>query len=248
MKAALYNGPGDLKVTEVPDPVRKPDNMILHIRACTICGTDLKLYTVGNARCKVPRVIGHELVGEIVHVGGQVEGFALGDRVTLATSISCHRCDYCSRGLENLCPWTKCISFDYDGAFAEFMEVPPEAIRVGNAIPVRPCITDRAAALSGPLSCVINAERIAGVKLGDRVVVLGAGPMGCLCAEVARVFGAHRVIITDCSPGRLALARKLPGVEVVDVSGVDSVEQIRAITDGGGRCCRGHGPLQHFTS
>lgn len=234
MKAALYNGPVDLVVQDVPNPQPKPDSMIIRIRACTICGTDLKLYTVGNPRCKPPRVIGHELVGEVVEVGRDVDGFSVGERVTLATSIACNRCDYCSRGLQNLCPDMKCISMDYDGAFAEFMEVPADAIRGGNALLVPPEVDDKAAALAEPLSCVVNAEKIAGVKPGHTIVVIGAGPLGCLCAEVAKAFGAHRVIITQRSPERLALARKLRGVEAVDVSRGDAVEQVLARTNGEG--------------
>jgi L-iditol 2-dehydrogenase len=234
MKAAVYNGPGDLRVIEAPDPQPRQNNMILRIRACTICGTDLKLYTVGNPRCKPPRIIGHELAGEVVSVGSAIEGFTVGDRVTLATTIACHRCDYCSRGLENLCPHAKCISYDYDGAFAEYMEVTDEVIRGGNAIKVPSCVTDEGAALAEPLSCVINAQKVAGVRAGHTVVVIGAGPLGCLNAEVAKAFGAHRVIITQTSPGRLALARKLQGVEVVDASGGNSVKQIETLTGGEG--------------
>jgi L-iditol 2-dehydrogenase len=234
MKAAVYNGPGELKVVEVPDPQPRSDTMILRIRACAICGTDLKLYTVGNPRCKPPRILGHELVGEVVAVGSGIEGFAFGDRVTVATTIACRRCDYCRRGLENLCPYAKCISYDYDGAFAEYMEVPAEVTRGGNAIQVPPDVTDEGAALAEPLSCAINAQKVAGVKPGHTVVVIGGGPLGCLNAEVAKAFGARRVIITQTSPQRLTLARRLSGVEVVDVSGGNGVAQIRAMTDGEG--------------
>ena len=233
MKAAMYGGPGKLTVREVPDPKPARDNLVLRIRVCTICGTDLKLYTVGNPRCTPPRIIGHELVGEVVSVGSDVEHFALGDRVTLATSVACNRCDYCSRGLQNLCPNMKCISMDYDGGFAELMAVPAEAIRGGNAILVPASVEDCGAALAEPLSCVVNAQKIAGVKPGDTVVVIGAGPLGCLNAEVAKAFGAHRVLITQRSPERAKLARNLAGVEVIQVGEDDAVEQVLARTDGG---------------
>ena len=234
MKAAVYGGPGELAIQEVPEPQAKKDSLVLRIRACTICGTDLKLYTVGNPRCTPPRIIGHELVGEVIEVGPEVRGFSTGDRVTLATSIACNRCDFCSRGLENLCPNMKCISMDFDGAFAERMEVPAESIRGGNAVLVPPEVEDRAAALSEPLSCVINAQKIAGVKPGDTVVVIGAGPLGCLSAEVAKAFGALRVIITQRSPERLALAQRLKGVEAVDVLAGDAVGIVRSLTNGEG--------------
>ncbi|HIJ65440.1 MAG TPA: alcohol dehydrogenase catalytic domain-containing protein [Candidatus Hydrogenedentes bacterium] len=234
MKAAVYGGPGDLVIGEAPDPAPKADNVIVRVRACAICGTDLKLFTVGNPRCKPPRIIGHELVGEVASVGAEIEGLAVGDRVTVATSVSCHRCDYCSRGLENLCPHMKCISYDWNAGFAELMALPAAVVRGGNVIPVPADVADTAAALSEPLSCVINAQKIAGVKPGDTVVVIGAGPLGCLHSEVAKAYGAHKVILTQRSAARLALARKLRGVDVVDVSKEDAVEQIRARTDGQG--------------
>ncbi|HOZ49513.1 MAG TPA: alcohol dehydrogenase catalytic domain-containing protein [Candidatus Hydrogenedentes bacterium] len=234
MKAALYGGPGDLLVQDVAEPVLRADGMILRIRACTICGTDLKLYTVGNPRCTPPRIIGHELVGEVIAIGDEVDGFELGDRLTFATSVACNRCAYCARGLENLCPHMKCISMDYDGAFAEYMAVPADAIRGGNALRVPDGLADQAAALAEPLSCVVNAAKIAGVKPGDTVVVVGAGPMGCLCAEVAKAYGAHRVVVTQRSQERLALARRLAGVEALDVAGGDAAAQIRALTGGEG--------------
>ena len=234
MKAAVYEGPGRLEVREVPDPKLRSDNMILKVKMCTICGTDLKLYTVGNPRCKPPRIIGHELVGEVIEVGKELEGIAAGTRLTFATSIACNRCDLCSRNMENLCPHMKCISFDFDGGFAELMAVPTEAIRGGNAIRVPPSVEDRAAALSEPLSCVINAQKVAGVKPGDTVVVLGAGPLGCLSAEVAKAFGATRVIITQRSPERLALAARLKNVETVDASAGGTANRIKDMTKGRG--------------
>ena len=233
MKAMVYYGPGELRLEERPAPRATADTMVVRIEACAICGTDLKLFTVGNPRCKPPRVIGHELVGEVVEVGRAVSGFAVGDRVTFATSIACNRCELCGRGLQNLCPELKCISYDYDGGFQQLMEAPAAAIAGGNAIAV-PDGVGVEAALSEPLSCVVNAQKIAGVGPGDTVVVLSAGPLGCLHAECAKAFGAARVIVTEVAPARLALARQLDGVEVLDVSSGDAVAMVREATGGRG--------------
>ncbi|HPO12347.1 MAG TPA: alcohol dehydrogenase catalytic domain-containing protein [Candidatus Hydrogenedentes bacterium] len=234
MRAAIYNGPGDLVVGEKPEPLLHSRNAIARVKVCTICGTDLKLYTVGNPRCKPPRVIGHELAAEVIAVGEDVEGLTVGDRITFATTIACKRCDYCSRGLENLCPNVKCISFDFDGGFAELMEIPAEAIEGGNALVVPPAVSDLGAALAEPLSCAINAQKIACVKPGNTVVVIGAGPLGCLNAEVAKAFGAHRVIITQTSPARAALARKLAEVEVLEVGRDGAAGKVLEATGGQG--------------
>src|ERR1039457_4994344 len=136
MKAAVYYGAGDIRVEDRAEPAPTPDNLIVKIRCCAICGTDLKLATIGNPRCHPPRIIGHEMVGEVVHVGSQVKGFALGNRITLATTVSCGQCAYCALGLGNLCPDAKPISYDYDGAMSEYLAIPPLALSRGNVIPV----------------------------------------------------------------------------------------------------------------
>ena len=180
MKAAVYYAPGDIRIEERPEPAPAPDNLIVQVSCCAICGTDLKLATIGNPRCHPPRIIGHEMVGRAVHVGRDVSGFELGDRITLATTVACGRCPYCALGLGNMCPDAKPISYDFDGAFAEFLAVPPLALAGGNVIKVPDSVPDEAAALSEPLSCAINAQELAGLKAGDRVLIIGGGPLGAL--------------------------------------------------------------------
>jgi L-iditol 2-dehydrogenase len=175
MRAAVYYGPGDIRVEDRPEPAPAVDNLIVQVRGCCVCGTDLKLATIGNPRCHPPRIIGHEMVGQIVHVGGEVRGFALGDRVTLATTIACGNCLYCARGLGNLCPNAKPISYDYDGAFAPYLAIPPLALAGGNVIRVPDGVPDDAAALSEPLSCALNAQQIAGVKYAVAAIGIGSG-------------------------------------------------------------------------
>jgi L-iditol 2-dehydrogenase len=216
MQAAVYYGPGDIRIEERPEPAPSAGNLILEVRCCAICGTDLKLATVGNPRCHPPRIIGHEFVGRVVHVGDDVRGFAHGDRVTLATTLACGECSYCALGLGNLCPNSKPISYDFDGAFARYVAVPPLALAGGNAIRVPAVVPDEAAALSEPLSCVINAQELAGVKSGDRVLILGGGPLGALHAEVAKALGAAEVMIVQRSEPRLSLLRRLLDLTVID--------------------------------
>ena len=89
MKAAVYYAPGDIRVEDRPEPEPADDNLIVQVHCCAVCGTDLKLATIGNPRCHPPRIIGHEMVGEIVHVGVDVRGFSTGERITLATTVAC---------------------------------------------------------------------------------------------------------------------------------------------------------------
>jgi L-iditol 2-dehydrogenase len=232
MQAAVYYGPGDIRVEERPEPAPAADNLILEVSCCAICGTDLKLATVGNPRCHPPRIIGHEFVGRAVHVGSAAGGFALGDRVTLATTLACGACPTCALGLGNLCPNSKPISYDFDGAFARYLAVPPLALAGGNAIRVPAAVPDEAAALSEPLSCVINAQELAGVKAGDRVLILGGGPLGALHAEVAKALGAAEVLIVQRSEPRLSLLRRMRGVTVIDGGREDVLSVVQERTGG----------------
>ncbi|MHB0913159.1 MAG: alcohol dehydrogenase catalytic domain-containing protein [Armatimonadota bacterium] len=231
MKAAVYYGPGDIRVEERPNPKPERDNLIVKVKACAICGTDLKIASVGNPRCHPPRIIGHEMVGEVTHVGEDVTGFAVGERVTLATTVACGECSYCKLGLGNVCPNAKPISYDFDGAFAEYLAVPPQAIAGGNAVKVPESVPDEAAALSEPLSCAINAQELAGVKPGDKVIIVGGGPLGAIHAEIAKALGAE-VMISELSESRLAMLRQLSDVFLIDGSKEDVGKVVRERTGG----------------
>jgi len=227
MKAVVYYAPGDIRVEDRPEPVPTEDNLVVEVHCCAICGTDLKLATIGNPRCHPPRVIGHELVGHISHVGSRVHGFATGERVTLATTVACGNCPYCALGLGNMCPDSQPISYDFDGGFAERLEIPPLAIAGGNVIKVPDSVPDVAAALSEPLSCVINAQELAGVKAGESILIIGGGPLGALHAEVAKALGAQEVMIVQRSEPRLSLLRPLSDVVVID----GGQEDVKAIVE-----------------
>ena len=232
MLAVIYHGPGDLRVEERPEPAPAPDNLIVQVRCCAICGTDVKLATVGNPRFRPPRIIGHEMVGHIVHGGAQVRGFACGERITLATTLACGTCVYCALGLGNLCPNAKPISADFDGVFAKYLAVPALALAGGNVIKVPPEVSDEEAALCEPLSCALNAQQLAGVREGDRVLIVGGGPLGVLHALLARALGACDCMITQRSEPRLSMLRNLPGVTAIAAADVDVAQAVRERTRG----------------
>jgi L-iditol 2-dehydrogenase len=230
--AVVYYGPGDVRLEERPEPTPAADNLIVRVRGCCICGTDLKLATIGNPRFHPSRIIGHEMVGEIIHVGTAVRGFSMGERITLATTLACGNCPYCARGLGNMCPNARPISSDFDGAFAPYIAVPPMALAGGNVIKVPDAVPDDAAALSEPLSCAVNAQELIGVKAGDRVLIIGGGPLGALHAEVAKTLGAADVMIVQRSEPRLSLLRKLRDVRVIDGAGENVASVVRERTEG----------------
>jgi L-iditol 2-dehydrogenase len=231
LKAAVYYGPGEIRVEDRPEPIPTDDNIIVEVRFCAICGSDLKLATIGNPRCIPPRIIGHEMVGHIIHAGSAVKNFLEGQRVTLATTIACGNCAYCRLGLGNVCPYATPISYNIDGAFAERMAVPPVALAFGNVIEVPDGVSDEEAALSEPLSCAINAQNLAGVKKNDTVLVIGGGPLGALHAELAKANGAKNILIVQRSEPRLSLLRRMKDIVVIDGRRDDPLSIIGNLTD-----------------
>ena len=230
MRAVVYFTPGDVRVAERPVPALTRDSILVKVACCAICGTDLKIATIGNPRCHPPRIIGHEMVGRIVDVGADVTGFTVGERVTLATTVACGECPTCRLGLGNMCPNAKPISYDYDGAFADYVLIPPAALRGGNVIKVPDSVPDEAAALCEPISCAVNAQNLAGVKAGDCVLIIGGGPLGAIHAELARAKGARRVMITQRSQPRLSLLRHLSEVRVIDAAHEDVMGVVKEET------------------
>ena len=234
MLAAVYEGINKIAIREVEKPSLPAGGMLIKVSSCAICGTDLKIYNQGNPRVKPPQIIGHEFVGSIVEKDKEIKEFRLGDRVTMATSISCGRCELCRQGLNNLCHNLTPISYDYPGAFAEYMAIPAQGIRGGNVLKVPDNLTDDEAAISEPLGCVINGQIIANTDSGHTVVVIGAGPIGCLHTEVARARGVTKVILVEVSEARLKMARAFRIDELINAAEEDPVRKVMELTDNKG--------------
>ena len=233
MKAAVYYGPGDVRLEERPEPEAHEDNFIAEVAFAAICGTDVKLATIGHSRWKPGTIVGHEFCGRLTHVGRSVSGYSVGDRITMATTLSCNECPTCARGLQNMCPNNTPISIDYDGAFAKSLAIPPLAIAGGNVVKVPDSVSDEEAALSEPMSCAINAQEIANVKPGDTVLIIGGGPLGALHAEIAKAHGAKKVMITQRSEPRLSMLCNLKDVLVIDGKR-DVIREVKEQTAGFG--------------
>ena len=167
-----------------------------------------------------------------MHVGNRVQGFAEGERVTMATTLACGRCPMCASGRGNLCPNCEPISIVYNGGFASKMAVPPLALAGGNVVRVPQHVPAEAAALCEPMSCAINAHQLAGLKEGDRVVIVGGGPLGAIHAELAKAAGAACVMIVQRSEPRLSLLRKLRNVIVIDGAREDVKARVLSETEG----------------
>jgi len=206
MKAIVYYGVENIKIEQIPVPECKEDELRVKIDACSVCGTDLKAYKSGNPRIKAPIVMGHEFTGTIDIIGKNVKGFAIGERIVMATSVSCGSCYYCKKGNNNLCSDLKPMGFAYNGGMAEYTIIPADAIKNGHVIKVPKGVKAEHAALAEPLSCAVNSIENCNVKKGDTVVVSGAGPMGIINLCVAKEYGAKKTILSEISENRLQQA------------------------------------------
>jgi L-iditol 2-dehydrogenase len=217
MKAVVFHGPEDVRVEDVPTPSCGAGELLVKVDACAVCGSDMKTFHHGNPRVTPPRVMGHEFTGLIETVGDGVEGyvsalsgddrvenFSVGDRVVMATSVSCGKCFYCTLMMPNLCLDLKAMGFGYDGGMAEYVVIPERALRRGHVLKVPGRVAPEHAALAEPVSCAVNACEDFDYLTGAGVVlVVGAGPMGILNACVARENCARKVIVAEINDARL---------------------------------------------
>ena len=232
MKAVMYYAPKDIRIEKIPVPSCGDDEIRVKVDACAVCGTDLKSYNVGNPRIKAPLPMGHEFTGLVETIGENVTEFTIGDRIVMATTISCGECYYCKRGWRNICANLSPMSFGYAGGMAEYTVIPARALQNGHVIKVPKGVKAEHAALSEPVSCAVNTCEICDVQDGDIVVVNGAGTLGMMNACVAREFGAKKIILINRSKPRLERAKAF-GFDVLIHSGTqDVVQTVLDETDG----------------
>jgi L-iditol 2-dehydrogenase len=240
MHAVVYYAPGDIRFEEVAKPVCGDGEIIVRVDACAVCGTDLKSKLHGNPRIKAPCVMGHEFTGIIEEVSGLDAGatFRAGDRVVMATSVSCGQCFYCKQGFRNLCASLAPMSFSYPGGMAEYISIPALALQGGHVIKVPTGVLPQHAALAEPTSCAVNAVsqcfEIFPKDFKPSVLVMGAGPMGLLNAVVARAFGASKVFLTETNPLRRKQAEQFNLDAIIDPVNEDVNTLLRKQTDGNG--------------
>ncbi|MDR3245695.1 MAG: alcohol dehydrogenase catalytic domain-containing protein [Prevotellaceae bacterium] len=234
MKAVVFYAPGDIRVENIEIPECKSDEVLVKIDACAVCGSDMKAAASGNVRIKPPRVMGHEFTGIIVETGGKVSGYNTGDRVVMATSISCGECKYCRSGNHNLCTDLSPMGYSYDGGMAEYVAIPARAISNGHLIVAPPELPPEIAALAEPVSCAVNAVEQCNIRQGDIVLVIGAGPMGILNACVARVYGAAKIIFAELNDNRLKQCEQFGFDRLVNPAKEDLRQAVMDETEGYG--------------
>jgi len=234
MNAVVYHGRGDVRFEKVTVPECGEGELRVKIDACAVCGSDQKTFLNGNPRMKPPIAMGHEFSGLIDTVGKSVRGFSAGDRVVMATSISCGECFYCRKGWSNLCVKLDPMGFSYPGGMAEYVIIPEIAIRNGHVVKVPEGIKPEHAALAEPVSCAVNAAENCRITEGDTVVVVGAGPLGVMNLFVAREYGAAKLILAQREGKRLDQAKGFDCDRLVNTTKENLVEVVRAETGGVG--------------
>jgi len=234
MQAVVFHAPGDVRVEQVPVPTCGEAEMLVQVDACAVCGSDLKSYKAGNPRIKPPLTMGHEFTGLIREIGPSATAgnLSIGDRVVMATTISCGQCEYCRRGWPNLCANLAPMGFSYPGGMAEFVVIPERALVNRHVVKVPPDLPAEHAALAEPVSCAVNCVENCPVRQGDTVVVLGAGPMGLMNVCVARGMGAARIILSEISPQRLKTAKSFDCDILVDPTEQDLAAIVTDATGG----------------
>ena len=236
MSAVLVRAPGAYGLEEMPRPSCPRDGVLLKVQACGLCGSDLRTLRSGHPRVKLPWVVGHEVSGAVVEIGPEYCGpYAVGDVLAVAPLAYCGSCDFCRCGVHELCEAYRELAQAWPGGFAEYMALPEPCLSLGTIVPVPEGLDPVLAAISEPVSSCVNAQEKGAIGLGDTVVIIGAGPIGCIHAALARTRGADRVIVADRRPSRLAHCKPFvaPGA-IINVAETDLVEEVHRETDGKG--------------
>jgi L-iditol 2-dehydrogenase len=227
LNAAIFEGGGRIAPGEWPRPVIGPGDLLLRVRGCGLCGSDIAKILAPDTRG--PAVFGHEVVGDVVEMGQGAAGFRIGDRVVAAHHVPCGECHYCRRGSESMCRAFKASNLD-PGGFAEFVRVPPANVRHATfRIPEH--LTDEEASFVEPLACCLRAVDRARVEPGDTAVVVGLGSIGCLFVQLMRRAGAI-VVGADPLAERAVLARTLGARAAGDPD--SAARAARELSDGRG--------------
>lgn len=230
MKALVHTAPYVMEYMDWETPTPGPDDLLVRVKACAICGSDIKGYSGKTGRRQPPIIMGHEAAGVVEAMGENVRGFNIGDRVTFDSTIYCLKCDYCLHGHYNLCDNRQVLgvsegTYRRHGAMAEYVVVP-----YWIAVHLPENISFAEATLVETTSVGVHAANRTPLQLNDTVVIVGAGAIGLVALQAIRAKGAGKVIVTDLSPSRLEMARQLGADVTIPADAPDLLEQLRAAT------------------
>lgn len=235
MKAVVVRAPMQFDVEDVPVPELPESGFLLDVKACGLCGSDLRTLRGGHRKVTFPWTIGHEISGTIAEVGPRYQGkWAKGDVIAIGPLAFCGGCDFCLNGQYELCDNYREIGQAWPGGFAEQMAIPEACVRLGTIELVPEELDPALAAIAEPISSCLNAQEKGQVGLGDTVVIIGTGPIGCIHTSLARARGADKIFVVDIAEERLKLAEAFGPDVLIDSSKTDLVKEVRHLTDGKG--------------
>ncbi len=226
MKAAVLRGVNDLRVEDIPLPKMNPQSILIKVKACSICGSDLRILQSGNRRVQYPAVIGHEISGEIVEVGSRVTGFKRGNRLAVGADVPCGLCVWCVEGNGNLCEKNYAIGYQFPGGFAQYCLLKKIVVKYGPLVTIPPEMSFEEGALAEPLACCLNGLESVFFSKGKSVLIIGAGAIGIFLLLAARFLGASHIFLADNDTARLSNAEKFPADAFIDTSREDLKSRI----------------------
>lgn len=234
MKALLLSEYGRLETVDVPMPRPGPDEVLIRVAACGICGSDVHGYDGSSGRRIPPIIMGHEAAGTIVAAGAGASSAREGQPVTFDSTIYCGECEYCRKGEVNLCERRQVLGvstpeYRREGAFAQYVAVPN---RVVHKLPAS--IPFSEAAMIEPLAVAVHAVSLSNLKSGDTALVIGAGMIGLLVLQALKQAGCPQVFVSDIDDTRLQMAKDLGASAIVNAKESDAVAEVKALTSGAG--------------
>lgn len=229
MKAAMYYSQKDIRIEEMPKPKIGEDEVLVEMKACGICGSDLMEWYL---KTRAPLVLGHEPVGIIAEKGSKVKNFNVGDRVFVHHHVACLKCYYCLHGDYTLCEQFHKTNIA-PGGFAEYFKVPAPNLQL-DTLRIPSGLSFEEATLIEPVGCCLRAIQKCSIKKGDSVAIIGVGATGIIHTALSKILGAAKTIASDLVHYRLDLARKYGADVVVNPKNEDLLEVVKAETDGRG--------------
>jgi L-iditol 2-dehydrogenase len=232
MKALLLTAPSKLELVDFPDPKPADDEVVVRIRACGICGSDIHGWDGSSGRRNPPLIMGHEASGEVLAIGPRVTKWRTGDRVTFDSMIFCGTCRFCREGQSNLCENRRVVGvspaeYKQHGAFAERLAIPERLLyRIPDGL------SYEQAAMIEPVSIAIHAVQRTKIPAGATAVVIGSGMIGLLVIQALRWAGARQIVAVDLADNRLELARQLGATHTINSGRVDAAAEVAKLTDG----------------
>lgn len=238
MKAALLEGPGKLAVREIEKPSCPEGGMLLKVKSVGICGSDMRKFAFGSSAFTYPVVLGHEVAGEVAEVAEGVTDYKVGDRLVVGAIIPCGKCHNCLNGKDNLCqnPVYQSMGVfpDHPGGYAEYMPLPADMLERGPLVRIPDGVSYDVAALTEPFTTVLNSHEPLKTPKNGTVLIIGAGPIGCMHVELFKADGL-KTVIADVVSDRLKIAKEACGADYTINSKEQDLEaEIKKLTDGRG--------------